>query len=229
VIAAYSIAKYPDGTMSFEVMNIDQINDIRKLSRAKKGPWANPTFFPEMARKTVARLHSKQLPMSTDLDRVIHRDDPLYDFDAAREQARKIARPNTVAAALDYFGSGGEGEPPPGDTPPAKREGDGTKPDAKPEGNTGGAPGGGTGDGGLPLGDPPPKPAGPPTDAASYKTFARRVIDDVKGPDDALSLEAWFVSDAQKNMRSACGVGKADFEAVQGWVRDALDKHKPKK
>ena len=124
VIAAYSIAKYPDGTMSFEIMNIDQINDIRKKSRAKKGPWADPIFFPEMCRKTVARLHSKQLPMSTDLDTVLRRDDALYNFEGASDKARAPSghRTASVAAALDYFGAGGEGDAPSDGAPADKRE-----------------------------------------------------------------------------------------------------------
>jgi recombination protein RecT len=107
VLFAYSIATYPDGSKSREVMNIDQIEDIRKKSKARKGPWSDPVFFPEMCRKTVARLHSKQLPMSTDLDRLMQRDDALYDFAGAGDQRKPIApsqRPESVAAALDTFG-----------------------------------------------------------------------------------------------------------------------------
>ena len=112
VIAAYSIATYPDGTISREVMNADQLEDIRKKSRAKKGPWSDPVFVPEMCRKTVARLHSKQLPMSTDLDRVMHRDDPLYDFEGAREENKRVQRPGSAADALDWFaGASGPGGP----------------------------------------------------------------------------------------------------------------------
>ena len=59
VIAAYSIATFNDGTKSREVMNADQIDDIRKKSKAKRGPWSDPVFYGEMARKTVARLHAK--------------------------------------------------------------------------------------------------------------------------------------------------------------------------
>lgn len=107
VLFAYSIATYPDGTKSREVMNIDQIEDIRKKSKAKRGPWSDPISYPEMCRKTVARLHSKQLPQSTDLDRLMSRDDALYDFGGARDQRQPVipaARPESVAAALDAFG-----------------------------------------------------------------------------------------------------------------------------
>jgi recombination protein RecT len=107
VLFAYSIATFPDGTKSREVMNIDQIKDIQSKSKAKRGPWSDPIFFPEMARKTVARLHSKQLPMSTDLDTLMRRDDDLYDFKAARVPAKPAApatRPSSITEALDSFG-----------------------------------------------------------------------------------------------------------------------------
>ena len=102
VLWAYSIAKLKDGSVSREVMNAEQIEDVRKrASRASKGPWADPVYYPEMARKTVARLHSKQLPMSTDLDRILRRDDEMYDVEPVE---RKNAPPATsVSAALDYF------------------------------------------------------------------------------------------------------------------------------
>lgn len=108
VTHAYSIAVFKDGTKSREVMNIDEIEEVRKkYSRSRKGPWNDPITYPEMCRKTVARLHSKALPMSSDLDTVLRRDDELYDFAGAREQAKDsaIGRPAT-AAALDYFAGG---------------------------------------------------------------------------------------------------------------------------
>jgi recombination protein RecT len=108
VLFAYSIATYPDGTKSREVMNVDAIRDIQSKSKAKRGPWSDPIFYPEMCRKTVAKLHAKQLPMSTDLDTLLRRDDELYDFKGEREKAQRAADvkpPPSVAAALDVFGA----------------------------------------------------------------------------------------------------------------------------
>jgi len=139
VIAAYSIATFPDGHVSREVMNADQIEDIRKKSRARRGPWSDPIFYAEMARKTVAKLHAKQLPMSTDLDRLMHRDDALYDFKAAGEEARQVQRPGSAAAALDWFGQGeepGRALPPASHTPDAGEPSDQTA-GADPRGTTG--------------------------------------------------------------------------------------------
>lgn len=77
IVAAYSLAKMKDGTVSVEVMRRGEINKIREMSqtgatrdrkgqpRVAKGPWVD--WFGEMARKTVMRRHSKTLPMSGDV------------------------------------------------------------------------------------------------------------------------------------------------------------------
>lgn len=79
VQGAYAIAKTKDGAVYIEVMTLAQIEKVRGVSAAKNnGPWVD--WWDEMARKTVARRLSKRLPMSTDLERVIQRDDELYDF-----------------------------------------------------------------------------------------------------------------------------------------------------
>src|SRR5262249_11271046 len=78
IIAAYSIARLKDGTVSREVMTIRDIEKIKAKSKAKNGPWGDPTFYPEMCKKTVARRHYKQLPHSSDLDDMIRRDDEAF-------------------------------------------------------------------------------------------------------------------------------------------------------
>ena len=103
IIAVYSIAKLKGGEISRDVMSIEEVEKIRALSRSKNGPWANPTFYPEMAKKTVARRHSKVLPMSTDLDDLIRRDDALYDLDGASDKVQRgepAARLGSRLAAL---------------------------------------------------------------------------------------------------------------------------------
>lgn len=92
VRAAYSVAKLKTGEVSVEVMTKFQIDRIRAMSRAKdNGPWKD--HYSEMAKKTVARRHSKVLPMSTDLDDLIRRDDDLYDMEGASDKATPIRRP----------------------------------------------------------------------------------------------------------------------------------------
>jgi recombination protein RecT len=107
IMYAYSIAVFNDGTLSRDVMPIQEIEEIRKkFSRSKKGPWSVPESYPEMCIKTVVKHHSKSLPMSTDLDRIMHRDDALYDFKGAadvRTPVKPAERPRSVASALDLF------------------------------------------------------------------------------------------------------------------------------
>lgn len=92
IVAAYSIAVLKSGEKSREVMTRREIEKVRAVSKSKDGPaWTK--WFSEMARKTVARRHSKVLPMSTDLDDLIRRDDELYDFDGARAEDPPPQRP----------------------------------------------------------------------------------------------------------------------------------------
>ncbi len=92
VRAAYSVAKLKTGEVSVEVMTKFQIDRIRALSKSKdKGPWVD--HYAEMAKKTVARRHSKVLPMSTDLDDLIRRDDQLYDLEGASDKVAPVRRP----------------------------------------------------------------------------------------------------------------------------------------
>lgn len=90
--AVYSICKMKTGEVSIDVMAKWQVDRIRAMSKAKdKGPWVD--HYVEMAKKTVARRHSKVLPMSTDLDDLIRRDDDLYDMEAASDKASPQRRP----------------------------------------------------------------------------------------------------------------------------------------
>jgi recombination protein RecT len=123
VIGAYSVAVMKDGSKSYEVMSIDEIRAIRDRSDAwkafkqgfiKSTPWSSDEG--EMARKTVARRHSKVLPMSTDLDDLIRRDDELYDMAGASDQTVAKDRPRSIAARLDAL------SPPPAADPPHDAE-----------------------------------------------------------------------------------------------------------
>jgi recombination protein RecT len=75
-IGAYATAVLKDGSRLLEVMNFDEIEQVRKVSRASgNGPWVQ--WWGEMARKTVMRRLSKRLPMSTDLEDDFDRDETL--------------------------------------------------------------------------------------------------------------------------------------------------------
>ncbi|MDE1990471.1 MAG: recombinase RecT [Betaproteobacteria bacterium] len=74
MIAVYSIAKLKDGTTQREVMTRKQVDKVRAVSKAGNGgPWV--AWYEEMARKTVVRRLSKYLPMSTEIEDMLRRDD----------------------------------------------------------------------------------------------------------------------------------------------------------
>lgn len=123
LIGAYSVALLKDRSRSYEVMSIDEIRAIRDRSQAWKAfiakkikltPWS--TDEAEMARKTVAKRHAKQLPSSADLDDLIRSDDHLYETgpDEAVSGNGESALPKRVRgkAALDQFAGGVEAGPP---------------------------------------------------------------------------------------------------------------------
>jgi len=94
IALAYSVATFADGTKSFEVMRRGELDRVREASqtgarfdhkgepREPKGPWRD--WFPEMAKKTVIRRHSKSLPQSGD---VIVRDVESEDMGLAAARA----------------------------------------------------------------------------------------------------------------------------------------------
>lgn len=110
LIAVYSVATLKSGEKSRDVMSVDDVNRIRdrsdawrayKAGKIKSTPWA--TDYAEMAKKTVARRHAKVLPMSTDLDDLIRRDDALYNFEGEGDAVAKDITPQrkSIAAKLD--------------------------------------------------------------------------------------------------------------------------------
>ena len=91
MIAVYSIATLKTGEKSRDVMTRAQVEYVRDTYSKKdfKGNFS-PAWvksFEEMAKKTVARRHSKTLPMSSDLDDLMRRDDELYDVAGASDKA----------------------------------------------------------------------------------------------------------------------------------------------
>jgi hypothetical protein len=124
-------------------LNGDQVEDIRKKSRSQKGPWSDPVFYGEMARKTCARLHSKQLPSSTDLEMTLSRDDDLYDLPPIDDQPRRrVPSPGSARGVLDQFAAGDDqprrvAAPPRDVTPPRPNPDVVPPPDVWPEGRDG--------------------------------------------------------------------------------------------
>jgi recombination protein RecT len=76
VYAAYAICRFKDGTEKSEVMSRDDIEGIRKRSRAGNGgPWV--TDWNEMAKKSAFRRLSKWLPLSAEFRDAVEADDEI--------------------------------------------------------------------------------------------------------------------------------------------------------
>lgn len=79
VIGGYAIIKTKDGGVFREVMSLEQIDAVERVSKSDSGPWKGP-FKPEMQRKTILRRLAKQVPLSPEVERVVSRDDVFYDL-----------------------------------------------------------------------------------------------------------------------------------------------------
>lgn len=109
VIAAYSIARFKTGELSREWMWIEELDKVRAVSKAQRGPWQDWTD--EMYRKTVAKRHAKVLPMSSDLDDLLRRPDEPPDGDEGPVgNSGDYRRPSSMTDALDMLASPKQGE-----------------------------------------------------------------------------------------------------------------------
>ncbi len=111
IVAAYSIATMKDGTKSYEVMRRFEIDKVREASmtgatktkrgepRNPSGPWVD--WFPEQAKKTVMRRHSKVLPMSGDL--IV--DVEGRELDSGMSTAALLAAPAVAPALIEDRGN----------------------------------------------------------------------------------------------------------------------------
>jgi len=76
--AAYAICRFKDGTEKAEAMSREDIESIRKRSKAgNSGPWQ--TDYDEMAKKTVFRRLSKWLPLSPEYRDALEADADVID------------------------------------------------------------------------------------------------------------------------------------------------------
>lgn len=97
----YALAKTKDGAVYIEVMDLGQLDAIKASSRGKGGPWAG-AFAGEMRKKSAIRRLAKRLPMSTDVEVVVQRDDDLYDLDQQPEQEQQpVERKSRLKSALE--------------------------------------------------------------------------------------------------------------------------------
>lgn len=74
IVGAYMLATLRTGHVQPEVMFYDELEAVRKSSKAADdGPWV--THFSEMSRKTVVRRGSKYLPLTTEFRRALELDE----------------------------------------------------------------------------------------------------------------------------------------------------------
>lgn len=104
--AVYSYVKFRDGSEDWEVLQIAEVEAIRKRSKAgNSGPWVSD--FDEMAKKTAIRRHSKRLTLSPEFQDALEKDDDKLhderpvkgrDVSARTEPLDPFALPAPVAA-----------------------------------------------------------------------------------------------------------------------------------
>lgn len=106
-LGAYVTIDKKDGSVHRERMTFDEIEAIRKRSKAgTSGPWV--TDWDEMAKKTVFRRATKWIQLSPHIDTAIDFDHDTPDFDAERRGSRRVvstedllAKPDKVAEEVD--------------------------------------------------------------------------------------------------------------------------------
>lgn len=109
VTHVYALAKTKDDGVFIAVLSVREVEKVRSASKVKgAGPWSQ--WWEQMAKKTAIRRLSKVLPMSTDLDDLIRRDDDLYDIEhkTAEPKAEKGA-PGRLQKMLGAPGKAIEG------------------------------------------------------------------------------------------------------------------------
>jgi recombination protein RecT len=98
LFAVYSLANFKDGTAKCEVLSMDEVEGIRRRSRAgNAGPWV--TDFNEMAKKTAFRRLSKWLPLSSEIRDALDGDEDRLEERAA-DAAKRVGPVGSMADAL---------------------------------------------------------------------------------------------------------------------------------
>jgi len=113
LLCVYSFIRFTDGSDSFELMTIDEVNAVRDksqgyiaaLKNAKQyqkdphHPWID--HWEAMARKTVFKKHSKWLELSSEVQQALIKDDQQEVLSPAERAA--IAKPAIPVDATDLF------------------------------------------------------------------------------------------------------------------------------
>ncbi|MET7616983.1 recombinase RecT [Streptomyces sp. NPDC005408] len=104
----YAVARLTNGGSAFVVLDVEDVETIRKRSKAKDfGPWS--TDYDAMARKTCVRQLFKLLPKSAELARAVAHD----------ETVRRDASPEGLDVPGDYIEGELVPQPAPQSTGPA--------------------------------------------------------------------------------------------------------------
>lgn len=112
---AYAILK--SGAVYFEEMSDSEMDAVKAISRSQS-IWNGP-FAGEMKRKTAIRRLSKRLPMSTDLEGVIHADDKIFDLPDSSALKGGASPTSTATPRINAIVDNVEPPPPPpGDQSP---------------------------------------------------------------------------------------------------------------
>lgn len=90
VWAAYAVVKFKDGTSKAEVLSVEEVEAVRKRSRAgSSGPWV--TDWNEMAKKTAFHRCSKWIPTSPEYRDAMDRDFDTIEQDEARDITGEVS------------------------------------------------------------------------------------------------------------------------------------------
>jgi recombination protein RecT len=104
VYAVYAICRFKDGSEKAEVMSADEVESIRKRSKAgQSGPWV--TDWNEMAKKTAFRRLSKWLPLSPEYRDALDHDADAIDITGSIKTEPKPMR-EAVEITLDDLDMG---------------------------------------------------------------------------------------------------------------------------
>ena len=107
--AFYALCRFKDGTTKAEVMHREEVEAIRKRSRAgTSGPWV--TDFNEMAKKTAFRRLSKWLPLSPEVRDATENDDDVIDVEAKATTKRDTVALENPIDPFALIGADVQGE-----------------------------------------------------------------------------------------------------------------------
>lgn len=212
----FAMAKTKGGEVYVEPMSVEQIEKVRNVSRAKdKGPWVD--WWDQMAIKTALRRLAKRLPMSSDLDDLLRRDDDLYDMQGASDQTVKGPRPSLVAS-LDRLAAPTPAVPSPADAEEAVTdETDTTSSDSAP---SAAAPSANDADeapaaDSSPVGERAPATSDDEDDDTRAAAFLAQCRAHIASVTDADALSAWFRSAEQRDARMRNGLSIDEIDDLQ--------------